>query len=93
MIRHRRTLIPALIVFLLWGMWAYAVHNHDDALSGDNDECRICLYGAHSSAPLPAEAIATVSIQPDLVAEWFTNFLFISPQMRAQEARAPPYVS
>jgi hypothetical protein len=93
MIRHPRTLIPALIIFLLWGMWAYAVHHHDHALSGDNGECRMCLYGAHSSAPLPAEAIALVTIPPDQVMQWFSDFLFVSPQTRAQEARAPPYVS
>jgi len=93
MTRPFHTLIPVLIVSLLFGMWAYAVHHHDHLTSGGNGECRICLYGAHSSAPLPAGIIAAIFVKPLLVPDRFPAFRFISSHIHNQEARAPPFFS
>jgi len=93
MTRPSRALIPVLIATLLFGMWAYAVHHHDHLTSGDNAECRLCLYGAHSSAPLPAAIIASITVRPLLVPDRLPVFRFISSPIHKQEARAPPFFS
>jgi len=93
MTRPFHTLISVLIVTLLFGMWAYAVHHHDHLASGDNGECRMCLYGAHSSAPLPADIITSITVRPLLVPDRLPVFRFISSHIQKQEARAPPFFS
>jgi hypothetical protein len=93
MTRPSRTPIPLLIALLLWGMWAYAVHHHEDLISGEKHECQLCLYGAHSCAPLPAGITASITVRPLLVPDCFPDFHFTSAPIHNQQARAPPLFS
>jgi hypothetical protein len=91
--RHRRTMIPMVVFLLLWGIWAYATHSHHDESLGSNTECQFCQFGTHSSAALPAIRSLPIPIVLETISDTFSEITFIALQIRAHDARAPPFVS
>jgi hypothetical protein len=90
-IRQRRMLIQMLVFLLLWGAMAFALHTHHDELEGSDNECQVCLFGALSNSSVPAsEHAPIVTLMIVSVCESITKIGYISSQIRAQSARAPP---
>ena len=80
-----------LVFLLLWGAMAFALHTHHDELEGSENECQVCLFGALSNSSVPAtEQAPTVTQTIVSVCDSIIKIDFISSQIRAQSARAPP---
>lgn len=92
-IRHRQTVVLAIIGLLLLGMWTFAVHNHHDESLGADTDCQICQLGAYGSAALPVVGFSPIPVLPEIVSGTFIEIAFIALPVRANEARAPPFIS
>lgn len=92
-VRHRRTIVTAVVLLLLWWTWSFAVHNHNDETTGSDTECQICQFGAHNSTALPAIGFSPIPFLPEAVSDTFTEITFIVPRIRVNHARAPPSLS
>ncbi|MDF1528149.1 MAG: hypothetical protein P1R74_03385 [Sedimenticola sp.] len=92
-IRHYRAVVLAVVCLLLWGMWTFAVHSHHDETLGTDTECQACQFGAYSSAALPAVESPPIPLLSELLSGSFTEITFMASHVRAQDARAPPFIS
>ena len=94
--RQSRWINPLLVILLLWGAMAFAIHTHHDDLPGHTTdaECQICLFATLSGSAVAQSELSLVSTQ-SLVSSIgsFAETLFIRPRLRIQEARAPPFIS
>ena len=87
----RRLISTLLLVLTLLAVQSsYAVHSHDDAASGGDETCELCLHSAKFDSFKPAAA----SIHAISRAEWVcvrsrqTTYQTLS--VRCQNPRAPP---
>jgi hypothetical protein len=86
-------LIQVLVFSLLWGAMAFALHTHHDELEGSDSECQICLFGLLSGSSVPVTVNTLIPILTiATVCELIPQIVFITRQVRIQEARAPPMV-
>jgi hypothetical protein len=91
MTESRFTVIPVIILSLLFGAWLFAVHTHHDNQVVDNDDiCQICLFGAHYKVSLPVAGFVPMGITTDELPAIFQFKTFIAPHTRLQNPRAPP---
>lgn len=91
--QYHRTLVLALIGLLLWAMWAFTVHHHHDEALGADTECQICQFGAHGSAAIPVTGFLSISVLPETVSDTSIENTLIALHIRANDARAPPFIS
>jgi len=92
-IRHRQTVVLAVICLLLWGIWTFAVHDHHDESLGADTDCQICQLGAYGSAAFPVVGFSPIPVLPETISGTFIEITFIALPVRANEARAPPFIS
>jgi len=94
MSRRYRRLSPVLVSLLLWGAMAFAMHTHHDEVPGSESECQVCLFASLSGSAVP-QAVSTLTpvISQVSIAETSIEGILITPQIRTQEARAPPAIS
>jgi hypothetical protein len=95
-VRQYRSINAVLVFLLLWAAIAFALHTHHDDPFGHSHhaECQICLYATLGHAPVPeATKILAPFLLLDSVYETLPENLFVRPQLRIQQARAPPFIS
>jgi len=88
-----RTFVLLLICLLLSGLWAFAVHHHDDGDVDGGIECQFCQYGAQSEASLPVMGFIPIPFVVEYIEDNSPETICLAIHSRAHDARAPPFVS
>ncbi|MCB1755741.1 MAG: hypothetical protein KDJ38_09475 [Gammaproteobacteria bacterium] len=91
--RYRRMVVSAAIALLLWGLWVFSTHTHDDHAHAEDVECVLCDFGLHNAAALPVAGLSLPPELPERISDAFPESTFISTQIRLHDVRAPPPVS
>jgi len=93
MLRHRRTVVPLLILLLLWGIWAFSLHSHHEDAALSDTGCQLCQFGMHGNGILPATANSLFPVSRWSLVVGFAPALPDAAPLPARVARSPPFVS